>query len=394
MIFWLILAVAFTILVSALCSILEALVLSTKPTEVEDLKRRHPWRGEKLGIYTRDIEETSSAILGLNTIANTTGASVSGALAGVALGEGKVALFSISLTLAILLFSEVIPKNAGVLYRKNLQPILIFPLHAVRFLMRPLSFLCKSAVKMIFPRRPQAQEADQEIILLAELSARDGDLSDSEREMVSNALKLDEVLVHSIMTPRTVITALDAQMTVAEVMGEFRNIPFARLPVYREELNEIFGVVRRRDILAAAAEGSEKLTIEELAGEVIFIPDSASADDALQTFLKKHQQIAVVVDEFGSVAGVLTLEDIMETILGEEIFEHDDVAVDMREFARTKRETEIRNRAAIATPARTSPVREASRFDQKQMARPLPETNVGEGDPADSAFTQSGESVS
>lgn len=344
----LLLSVGLTILVSGLCSILEAMVLSTKASEIEELRRRHPWRGEKLLQFTKDIDETSSAILGLNTIANTAGASVSGALAGVALGKDSVVLFSLGLTLAILLVSEVIPKNAGVLYRRSLQPILIFPLHVIRIVMTPLSFLCKSTVRLLFSNPPGAQEVDEEIILLAEMSAKEGDISESEREMVSNALRLDETQVHSIMTPRTVVTALDADATVGDVIGQFRNIPFARMPVYREEVDDTFGIVRRRDILGAAAEGAEDTRIGDLAVDAIFIPDTASANDALQTFLKKNQQIAVVVDEFGSVAGVLTLEDVMETILGAEIFEHDDMAVDMREFARLKREEEIRKRTAKA----------------------------------------------
>lgn len=353
MITLLLFSVGLTILVSGLCSILEAMVLSTKASEIEELRRRHPWRGAKLLLFTKDIDETSSAILGLNTIANTAGASVSGAIAGVALGQESVVLFSFGLTLLILLVSEVIPKNAGVLYRRSLQPWLIFPLHFIRILMKPLSFLCKTTVRILFSNPPGAQEVDEEIILLAEMSAKEGEISESEREMVSNALRLDETQVHSIMTPRTVVSALDAELTVADVIEAYRNIPFARLPVYRDELDDTFGIVRRRDILAAAADGAEATKIGDLAADAIFIPDAASADDALQTFLKKNQQIAVVVDEFGSVAGVLTLEDVMETILGQEIFEHDDVAVDMREFARMKRKDEIRERTLKAETAST-----------------------------------------
>ncbi len=348
----LLLAVGLTVVVSALCSILEAMVLSTKASEIEELRREHSWRGGKLLEFTRDIDETSSAILGLNTIANTAGASVSGALAGVALGEENVVVFSLGLTLTILIFSEVIPKNAGVLYRRSLQPVLIFPLHLIRILMKPLSFLCKSSVRLLFSNRPDAQEVDEEIILLAEMSAKEGEISESEREMVSNALRLDETQVHSIMTPRTVVTSLEADSTVGDVIARFRNIPFARMPVYREEVDDTYGIVRRRDILGAAAEGLEDTRIGDLAVDAIFVPDAASAHDALQTFLKKNQQIAVVVDEFGSVSGVLTLEDVMETILGAEIFEHDDMAVDMREFARMKREDEIRARTAKAELAK------------------------------------------
>lgn len=353
---FLVLAVLLTVVTSALCSILEAMVLSTRPTEIELLRREHPWRAEKLAIFTREIEATSAAILGLNTIANTAGSTVSGAIAGVALGKENVWIFSIGLTLVILIVSEVIPKNAGVLYRPRLQPILVFPLHWIRIVMTPLSYLCRITVRALFSNPPASTEVDKEIILLAEKSAKEGDLTESERKMVSNALRLDEVQVNRIMTPRTVMTALEASATVGDVFGDFRNIPFARIPVYRGTVDDIFGVVRRRDLLARMAEGKDDTPVEQLAREAIFIPDTATGADALQTFLRQHQQLAIVVDEFGLVAGVLTMEDVMEYILGQEIFEHDDVAIDMRELARKKSEKARK----VADPEEGAPPRSGS----------------------------------
>lgn len=333
------LAVAFTVAVSALCSVLEAMILSTTTTEIEGLKLRHPKIGGRLERFKFEIEETTSAILSLNTIANTAGASISGALAATALGEENVIYFSTALVLGILIFSEVIPKNIGVLYRPILQPVLVFPLHWIRVLMRPVSFLCKITVRFFVRPRPSNETPDEEILLLAEKSAKDGDLTESERRLISNALRLDTILVNKIMTPRTVVTALDKNTSVGEVVRDFKNIPFARIPVYDDNIDEITGVVRRRDLLGAAAEGRSESTVGELCFETVFIPENATASDALQSFLKNHQQLGIVVDEYGSVAGVLTMEDVMESILGQEIFEHDDVAIDMRELARKKSET-------------------------------------------------------
>ncbi len=331
------LAVAFTIMVSALCSILEAMILSTTTTEIEGLKLRHPRSGRFLEHFKMDIEETTSAILSLNTIANTAGASISGALAATALGEENVIYFSSALVLAILIFSEVIPKNIGVLYRPALQPVLVYPLHWIRVLMLPVSFLCKLTVRFFVRPRPSNETPDEEILLLAEKSAKDGDLTESERRLISNALRLDTIPVSKIMTPRTVVTALEKSTSVAEVVRDFKNIPFARIPVYEESIDEIVGVVRRRDLLATAADGkADTTTVGELTFETVYVPENATASDALQIFLKNHQQLSIVVDEYGSVAGVLTMEDVMESILGQEIFEHDDLAVDMRELARKK----------------------------------------------------------
>ncbi len=353
--FYLVLAVGFTVSVSALCSVLEAMILSTTTTEIEGLKQRHPILGVRLESFKFEIEETTSAILSLNTIANTAGASISGALAATALGEENVVYFSAALVLGILIFSEVIPKNVGVLYRPALQPILIFPLHWIRVLMLPISFLCKAAVRFFVKPQPSNETPDEEILLLAEKSAKDGDLTESERRMITNALSLDNILVSEIMTPRTVVTALEKGTPVEEVIRDFKNIPFARIPVYRENIDDIEGVVRRRDILARMADGEgEQVTIGDLMYETIFIPENATVSDALQIFLKNHQQLGVVVDEYGSVAGVLTMEDVMESILGQEIFEHDDVAIDMRELARKKSEARKLRRTSDADRDRTA----------------------------------------
>jgi len=344
---YLVVAVGFTVCVSALCSVLEAMILSTTTTEIEGLKQRHPTIGARLERFKLEIEETTSAILSLNTIANTAGASVSGALAASALGEENVVYFSAALVLGILIFSEVIPKNIGVLYRPALQPILVFPLHWIRLFMLPVSFLCKIAVRFFVKPQPSNETPDEEILLLAEKSAKDGDLTESERAMISNTLSLDTILVSEIMTPRTVVTALEKETTVDEVIRDFKNIPFARIPVYHDSIDEMVGVVRRRDLLAKMADGEgEKVTVGELMYETVFVPENATAADALQIFLKNHQQLGVVVDEYGSVAGVLTMEDVMESILGQEIFEHDDVAIDMRDLARKKSEARRLRRSA------------------------------------------------
>ncbi|MBC2601920.1 hemolysin family protein [Puniceicoccus vermicola] len=346
---YLVLAVGFTVCISALCSVLEAMILSTTTTEIEGLKQRHPLIGARLERFKIEIEETTSAILSLNTIANTAGASVSGALAATALGEENVVFFSAALVMGILIFSEVIPKNIGVLYRPALQPILIYPLHWIRIIMLPVSFLCKIAVRFFVKPQPSNETPDEEILLLAEKSAKDGDLTESERRMISNALSLDTIPVSEIMTPRTVVTALEKDTPVEEVIRDFKNIPFARIPVYHDNIDEMIGVVRRRDLLAKMADGEgESTTVGDLMYETVFIPENATASDALQIFLKNHQQLGVVVDEYGSVAGVLTMEDVMESILGQEIFEHDDVAIDMRELARKKSEARKLRRTSDA----------------------------------------------
>ena len=138
------------------------------------------------------------------------------------------------------------------------------------------------------------------------------------------------------MTPRTVVYSIEGTETVGSLIDRENNLPFARIPIYRGESENITGVVRRRDILSAKAKGEDQIQIAELAREALFIPDNATAEDALQTFLKNHRQLAITVDEFGTTSGVLTIEDVIESIIGQEIFEEDDPAIDMRELAKRK----------------------------------------------------------
>lgn len=338
-------AVLFTLTVSAFCSLLEAMILSTTTAEIESLKQKAPKRGELLERFRTDIEETSSAILSLNTVANTLGATVTGVLAVRVFHENpSVAKYVVpaSMTLGILIISEVIPKNLGILYRPSLQPYMVYPLHGVRMIMLPISWVCKKLVNFIAGKRNTEESGEEEIILLAEKSAKEGTLTADESQIISNALSLDDVRVSEIMTPRTVVSALEASETIGDVFERMPNVPFARLPIYEDNIDNIIGVVRRRDLLKAKADDRDIVPIKRLAQEVGFIPDTANAAHALQQFLKTHQQLAVTVDEFGSVSGVVTMEDIIEHILGQEIFEKDDLAVDMRELARRKQTAEAR----------------------------------------------------
>jgi len=334
----LLVAIGFTISVSALCSILEAMILSTTSSDIETLKKTRPKHGELLEMFRNDLEETTSAILSLNTIANTLGATLVGGLAARVLGENTLIYFSIGMTVGILVFSEVIPKNMGVIYRSGLLPFLIFPLHTIRIIMRPVSFLCKAAVFLVVPKRLKHDVSDEDIRLMAEKSEKDGNLTQDERAIITNALSLDEILIEEILTPRTVVTAVDQNLSVKEVFEIIPNLPFARIPVYQNNIDTIVGVVRRRDLLKAKADDQDSKKVSELMNEPVFVLGTRTAGDALQLFLKKNQQLAIVLDEYGSMEGVITMEDVIEHILGQEIFEPDDVAIDMREFAKQKHE--------------------------------------------------------
>jgi CBS domain containing-hemolysin-like protein len=344
--FWIIVTALATLVISAACSLFEAMVLSTTVAEVESLKRTAPVRGQQLEKLRAELDETLAALLALNTIATTLGSVVVGALAARQFGFGNTALGLIigGLTLVMLVFSEVIPKNVGVAYRRALQPMVVIPLAALRRALSPVTFLSNLIVRVIIREAPSAHKSDEEIILLAERGAQQGTLTKSESNIIANALSLDDVRVSEIMTPRTVVTALRRNATVGEVFHEYPNLPFGRMPVYGKNLDDIAGLVRRRDLLKAKANDQDFELVEKIMQEVHFIPETVTVANALQVFLKTHQQMLVVVDEFGSTSGVVTMEDVIEHLLGREIFEKDDMAVDMRELARSRLQKQARQR--------------------------------------------------
>jgi CBS domain containing-hemolysin-like protein len=334
-------AIALTIGLSALCSILEAMILSSTVAEIESLKIKRKQAGFLLEKFKTEMEETSSAILSLNTIANTAGTAIIAFLATKNYETLAPWIIPTALTLGVLIFSEIIPKNLGVIYRAPLQPILVYPLWLICFIMNPLSKLCKITIRMIVSDQEEDEEtakekSEEENLLLAEKSAKDGNLSIEEKDIINNALQLDDIEVKDLMTPRTVVTALDQNSTVEEVCNDFHNIPFARIPVYKENIDNVIGIVRRRDLLTAKANDEDTKAVVELTTDALFLPENGKLSDALKEFLKKQQQLGVVVDEFGSVSGVISMEDIIEHIIGQEIFEKDDPAIDMRELARKK----------------------------------------------------------
>lgn len=338
-----VLAVAFTLGVSFLCSLLEAMFLSTTTAEVEALKERNPRRGNIFEDSRNHMEETISSILTLNTIANTLGAVTVGGIATKLFGEVYLGVVSGLMTVGILIFSEVVPKNLGVAYRTSLQKHAAYPLFWMRRALRPLTRVCNLIVRAIIRRKPDDGASDREIVLLAEKGAREGTLTGGERDLIHNALSLSTTRVADILTPRNVVVTLEDEQTADDVLAEHPSIRFSRMPVHSGTQDEITGLARRRDILHSIATGRGERKIKDLQLPVSFVPEMATAASALQTLLSANQQMAVVVDEYGGFVGVVSIEDIIEHLIGREIYEKDDVAVDMRALARRRGRQRHRN---------------------------------------------------
>lgn len=339
---WLIVAIALTLGILFTCSLFEAVVLSTTVAEIEALKRSRPRRGAALEELKVGLDDTISAILALNTVASGVGSVIVGYLAGRAFGNSALVLVTPAFAAVLLIGSEVLPKNVGVVYRRALQPHIVYPLLTLRRVLTPVTWVCNLIVRLFVRQPAYYPGSEEEIRLLAERGAQEGILSRSESNIIANALSLDDVRVSSIMTPRTVVMALQRDATVAEVMREYPTLPFGRLPVYHRNLDDIVGLARRRDLLNAKANDKDNTPVAELMQEIQFVPETVTVAAALQLFLKSHQQLMIAVDEFGSTAGVVTMEDVIEHLLGREIFEQDDLAVDMRELARSRQQQAVR----------------------------------------------------
>lgn len=331
--FTFLIAVFFTLGISALCSILEAMVLSTTSLDVEELKQRNPRTGKLIESVKLNVEVTISSILTINTVANTLGAILVGGIAIKLFGEIWLGAVSALMTLAILLFSEILPKNLGVVYRRSLFPIMIFALLFIIRIATPLTRISSIFIRLFVRTPAPADRSQEEIALIAERGAREGTVSKAELHLIHSSLALKSTRVSGIMTPRNVVTLLASDDTVGDVIARFGDIPCARMPVESSTSEDIVGVARRRDILHCIANGNRDRPISQIMQPPTFVPEVGVISKTLESLLETHQQLGVVIDEFGSFSGVVTLEDIFEHLIGRKFFEPDDRAADMRVLA-------------------------------------------------------------
>lgn len=327
--------------VSATCSLCEAVLYSVPATHVEALQKDGRSSGAVLAHLKARIDRPITAILTLNTVANTAGAAVCGALASEALSEQNVYVFSAALTVGILLFSEIVPKTVGVVYAKLLAPFLAHPLNAVVLVMTPVIATISLVTRAINRGHDTNAVSQEEIASLARLGHQSGAIDADEVAVIENVLGLPERPVRAIMTPRTVVFALDADRSVGEVLTANPGILHSRIPVWDGTIDNVVGMVFHRDLLALEShEGHRK--VRELLRPVEFVGDQEPVDRVLEVLLQRKKHLLVVLDEFGGFAGVVTLEDVMEEILGQEIVDEFDDVANMRDLAVARREAAIK----------------------------------------------------
>ena len=318
---------------SFLCSLLESALLSVTPGFIGAFEKKSPKTGRLLRKLKQDIDRPLAAILTLNTMAHTIGAAGVGAQSMVVFGSGYVAVTSAVLTLLILIFTEIIPKTFGAIYWRELAPFSARTVQFMILLLYPLVFLCMALTRMISKEKKEHSFTREEFQAVAELGVREGQFREEESRIIKNLFLLRKLTGEDIMTPRTVMFALPADMTVGEAV-KVPDMRFSRIPIYEDDPDDIVGFVLKGDIYVEASRGNHDKPLIALRRDLPAAPETVSLIHIFERFLKQRQQAILLVDEHGGVAGILTMEDMIETLLGIEIMDETDRVADMRALAR------------------------------------------------------------
>ena len=322
--------------VSFLCSILEAALLSITPSYVETTSAQRPKLAEQLRELRADIERPLAAILSLNTIAHTVGATGAGAQAGLVFEDTGVAIFSAVLTLGILVLSEIIPKTLGATYWRALAPFVVRVLPWLITVQLPLVWMSQWLTRILTRGKKSDGVSREEIAALTTVGRRLGVVEEDEGRIVENLFSLDGKTVAEIMTPRTVIEGLREDVTAAEAVAEKEEFQFSRLPVYAGTIDEVTGFVLTREVLLAAVKGRGDTPLSDMRRDLPRVREAMTLDQLFDFLVEKDRHIALVEDELGGTAGVVTLEDLIETLLGTEIVDEQDAIADLQALARRR----------------------------------------------------------
>lgn len=322
--------------VSFLCSILEAVLLSITPSYVAMLEENGDKSGELLRSLKKDIDQPLAAILSLNTIAHTIGAAGVGAQAQLVFGNAYVTLTSVVLTLMILVFSEIIPKTLGATYWKKLSGFAARVTKALIVISYPFVMLSKGITKLLSSEDNQPSISREEIGAMADLGHREGVFEKEESNIMRNLIKFSSLKVEDIMTPRIVVIKYSEMKTIDDVLSENEELTVSRVPVYGKSDEDITGYVLKNDMYLELSKGNEDTKLKDLKRDILIVPEMSSIKNLFEKLLDSQDHIAIVVDEYGGFSGVVTMEDVVETLLGMEIVDEIDTIDDMQKLARQR----------------------------------------------------------
>ena len=324
--------------ISSLCSIVEAVILTVSAPFIE-LKVAEKKRGaKKLQKFKNNIDPALSAILTFNTIAHTVGAAGVGAQSIVVFGEAYFGITSAILTLLILLISEILPKSIGARYWRELALFSAQVINVMIYITYPIVLFSKLITKIVSGKKPLQRVSREELAALTKIGKEEGVFNEKESKIIGNLINMQSVAVRDVMTPRTVVFLASEETTLAEVVKQKDILRYSRIPVYKDNIDNVTGYVLKFDILEqlAASVDNEKLQLKAISRPIVICYEGTSVPKLFDMLLEKKEQIALVVDEYGGMDGIATLEDVIETILGMEIIDERDGQIDMQQVAKER----------------------------------------------------------
>ncbi|MGE0708665.1 MAG: CNNM domain-containing protein [Planctomycetota bacterium] len=326
--------VVLALLVSSLCSVFEAVLLSITPAYVARQAQEGKRSADRIKALKEKIDEPLAAILTLNTVAHTIGAAGAGAQAEIAFGSGSLGIVSAVLTVLILLVSEIIPKSIGAAYWRKLAPGVSWCLVVMNRLLYPVIWI-ELRITSLFTTEGHGPPrlSREEISAIAQLGADQGVFEEGESRILKNLFRFSQLKAQDVMTPRTVVFAL-AQETPVRALVEQEQVRFSRIPIHDGSIDRVTGYVLVSEVLLGATHGDQELPLADFQRELQLVREDSSLPKVFEALLRTQAQIALVVDRFGGTAGIVTLEDLVETLIGLEIVDEVDAERDMQELAR------------------------------------------------------------
>ena len=326
-----------SIAVSFVCSILEAALLSITPSYIAQQKQEHPKRWEKLKVLKDHIDQPLAAILTLNTVAHTVGATGVGAQVVKIYGDGFLGIASAIMTLLILVFSEIMPKTIGARYWVLMAPALPSILNGLIFILKPAIWMSDQIMKL-FGGKPPENDIRLEIKALSLLGRELDKIDEDEQRVISNVLDLHEINVRQIMTPRVVCQTLAPDQTVAEFIEQIQEHQFSRYPVLDADEAPL-GILFRHDVIRA----DEGQRVANLMKPATIVTDRANVESVMTRFIRERQHMFLVYDEYGSWLGVVTMEDVIEALIGQPIMDESDDIPNLRRHAKRRWKKRLQN---------------------------------------------------
>ena len=322
-----------SIALSALCSMLEATLLSTPLSFITGLEDQGVKGAARLKKLKQNPDRPISAILCLNTIANTVGASIVGSLVYEVYGDAIVGVFSTIFTLMILIFSEIIAKTIGTSYWRSLALPASVIINALIFIAFPLVWILEHLTRLISSKSEQVSVSREDISAMVSVATEEEVIEKEEKKMIQNLLRLDEMTAHEIMTPSSVVEMAEGAMTIKEFYNS--DLTHSRILVYDEDNSDyVIGYVLRQTVLEKMAEDKFTTTIREISRPILSFPEEEPVANIWEKFLEKKEHVSAIIDEYGTFRGIVTMEDVIETMLGQEIVDETDEVVDMQEYAK------------------------------------------------------------